>query len=375
MKLADRFNPDNQTLEFKNGRVFPIMEEDVARVLGLPIGDIPVPNVCEGIHRDKMNDYFQEFKAILAKRRKCPAVGAIPVWFWSDEVLRRVDVLSLIRRVMRKDGFMAPIKAYHDEIHTFLKRLKNLRKWDDDLSMLRDVQVQSPDGCERFGGKRLPCKEEGPSVHNLEIPFTDGGEKGVDDTNFLDENAHTHGDKEVNPIQGHVEAQTPGQKQVQGYHSRARDLIMMDELEHMEEGKLHPKRHIFHPDFAINLVNANDSNFNTYMRDACDVNKVHYDIRKCNMWNNLFTLLNDGQGVSRHTADEFEIVYPKVPQQDNGHDCGICLIKFMELWKGRMVSVELETDNMNNIRRSILYSLFTDERNEQRDSILAAINN
>jgi len=64
MKLADRFNPDNRTLEFKNGRVCPITEEDVARVSGLPIGDIPVPNVCEGIHRDKMNEYFKEFKGI-----------------------------------------------------------------------------------------------------------------------------------------------------------------------------------------------------------------------------------------------------------------------------------------------------------------------
>ena len=64
MKLADRFNPDNRSLEFKNGRVCPITEEDVARVSGLPIGDIPVPNVCEGIHRDKMNEYFKEFKGI-----------------------------------------------------------------------------------------------------------------------------------------------------------------------------------------------------------------------------------------------------------------------------------------------------------------------
>ncbi|KAH7837361.1 hypothetical protein Vadar_012962 [Vaccinium darrowii] len=406
----------------------------------------------------------------------------------------------------------APIKAYHDEIHAFLKRLKNLRKWDDDLSMLRDVQVRSADGSQRLGGN----KEDGPSVHNSEaggqkmadvvdftndnnqsprakdvipkegqvdetpeIPFTDQGEKGVDDTNFLDETLHTDGDKEVTPIQGQLEAQTPApylapppfkvqkmtpeQKKIvdfliskpkadgptsadetcikivgpkwplnfndvhrpfrpRGLVSKlvihtVRNLIMMDELQHMEEGKSQPKRHIFYPDFAINLVKDNHLNFNTYMRDACDVNKVHYDLilpvllgdgetghwfcvavnlvdlrvevldsmKSADLtdrwstietiWNNLFALLNDGEGVPRHTADEFQIVYPKVPQQDNGHDCGIYLIKFMELWKGRMVSAELESDNMNNIRRRILYSLFMDERNEQRDSVLAAINN
>ncbi|KAH7850077.1 hypothetical protein Vadar_027577 [Vaccinium darrowii] len=88
MKLADRFNPDNQTLEFKNGHVCPITEEDVARVSRLPIGDIPVPIVCEGMHGDKMNGYFKEFKGI-----KLSALRDVVLKKKSDDKFQRVYML------------------------------------------------------------------------------------------------------------------------------------------------------------------------------------------------------------------------------------------------------------------------------------------
>jgi len=37
----------------------------------------------------------------------------------------------------------------------------------------------------------------------------------------------------------------------------------------------------FQLELQINLGKATDLKFNAYMRDACDVKKVHYDVRKC----------------------------------------------------------------------------------------------
>ncbi|KAH7835086.1 hypothetical protein Vadar_022762 [Vaccinium darrowii] len=89
--------------------------------------------------------------------------------------------------------------------------------------------------------------------------------------------------------------------------------------------------------------------------------------------NNFFELVNNGQQVLTHTAEEYEIEYPQVQQQDNCHDCGIYVIKFMDLWKGRMASAELDHETVTDVRRRILASLLMDEMNEQRESIIQAV--
>ncbi|KAH7858250.1 hypothetical protein Vadar_021730 [Vaccinium darrowii] len=58
MELVERFNPKNQTLEFRNGLRCRVTEEDFARVLGFRIGHIVVPTECEDIHRDKVEEDF-----------------------------------------------------------------------------------------------------------------------------------------------------------------------------------------------------------------------------------------------------------------------------------------------------------------------------
>ncbi|KAH7840715.1 hypothetical protein Vadar_020594 [Vaccinium darrowii] len=209
----------------------------------------------EGIHRDKMNDYFKEFKGIklsalrdVVLRKKsddkfqraymlfalgcflCPTqkdvvsrlfpgvvtdeMEKIKRYKWPEFVLNWLVEEIRNYKIKASKGpscsaqgvggalfiLMAPIKAYHDEIHAFLKRLKNLHKWDDDLSMLRDVQVRSLDDCERLGGKRLPCKKAPNEPDVQEV----GGEKMANVMDFLDDNNQSPHDKDVTPKEGQV---------------------------------------------------------------------------------------------------------------------------------------------------------------------------
>ncbi|KAG5513037.1 hypothetical protein RHGRI_038544 [Rhododendron griersonianum] len=58
MHLVQCFNPETCSIEFRRGVVVHITEEDVARVLGMPIGDTPVPTECLESHRRKIQQDF-----------------------------------------------------------------------------------------------------------------------------------------------------------------------------------------------------------------------------------------------------------------------------------------------------------------------------
>ncbi|KAG5556930.1 hypothetical protein RHGRI_007238 [Rhododendron griersonianum] len=58
MHLVQCFNPETCSIEFRRGVVVHITEEDVARVLGMPIGDTPVPIECLESHRQKIQQDF-----------------------------------------------------------------------------------------------------------------------------------------------------------------------------------------------------------------------------------------------------------------------------------------------------------------------------
>ncbi|KAF7144198.1 hypothetical protein RHSIM_Rhsim05G0131400 [Rhododendron simsii] len=59
MHLVQCFNPETCSIEFKRGFVVHIIEEDVARVLGMPIGETPVPTECLESHREKIEEDFK----------------------------------------------------------------------------------------------------------------------------------------------------------------------------------------------------------------------------------------------------------------------------------------------------------------------------
>ncbi|KAG5562415.1 hypothetical protein RHGRI_005224 [Rhododendron griersonianum] len=58
MHLVQCFNPETCSIEFRRGVVVHITEEDVARVLGMPIGDTPVPTECLESHSRKIQQDF-----------------------------------------------------------------------------------------------------------------------------------------------------------------------------------------------------------------------------------------------------------------------------------------------------------------------------
>ncbi|KAI8527538.1 hypothetical protein RHMOL_Rhmol12G0083100 [Rhododendron molle] len=64
MHLVQCFNPETCSIEFRRGVVVHITEEDVARVLGMPIGDAPVPTECLESHRRKIQEDFNGVKAL-----------------------------------------------------------------------------------------------------------------------------------------------------------------------------------------------------------------------------------------------------------------------------------------------------------------------
>ncbi|KAI8567878.1 hypothetical protein RHMOL_Rhmol02G0155500 [Rhododendron molle] len=65
MRLVQCFNPETCSIEFRRGVVVHITEDDVARVLGMPIRDTPVPTECLEAHRQKIEDDFKGgFKGI-----------------------------------------------------------------------------------------------------------------------------------------------------------------------------------------------------------------------------------------------------------------------------------------------------------------------
>ncbi|KAE9463061.1 hypothetical protein C3L33_05032, partial [Rhododendron williamsianum] len=68
MQLVQCFNPDTCSIELRRGIVFPITKEDVARVLGMPIGDTPVPTECLESYRQKIKDFEGCFKGIELSR-------------------------------------------------------------------------------------------------------------------------------------------------------------------------------------------------------------------------------------------------------------------------------------------------------------------
>ncbi|KAI8531104.1 hypothetical protein RHMOL_Rhmol11G0111200 [Rhododendron molle] len=68
-KIGAMFNPETCSIELRRGVVFPITEEDVARVLGMPIGDTPVPTKSLESHRQKIEEDFKGgFKGIEISR-------------------------------------------------------------------------------------------------------------------------------------------------------------------------------------------------------------------------------------------------------------------------------------------------------------------
>lgn len=61
----------------------------------------------------------------------------------------------------------------------------------------------------------------------------------------------------------------------------------------------------------------------------------------------------------------FKIAYPRVPKQSNTVDCGVFVIKFMEIWHfGADLRKDFSAEDIPNIRIQIVNDLLMSEHNK-----------
>ncbi|KAJ9691348.1 hypothetical protein PVL29_013505 [Vitis rotundifolia] len=66
---------------------------------------------------------------------------------------------------------------------------------------------------------------------------------------------------------------------------------------------------------------------------------------------------------------EYEFVVPEVVQQLNSTDCGIFVIKFMQLWSNGGLSRAIANDKVIKCREKILTQLIMSPENEVRENV------
>ncbi|XP_059595793.1 uncharacterized protein LOC104880291 [Vitis vinifera] len=70
---------------------------------------------------------------------------------------------------------------------------------------------------------------------------------------------------------------------------------------------------------------------------------------------------------------EFEFVVPEVVQQLNPTDCGIFVIKFMQLWSNGGLSRAIANDKVIKYREKLLTQLIMSPENEVRENVYQAM--
>ncbi|KQK18714.1 hypothetical protein BRADI_1g44245v3 [Brachypodium distachyon] len=74
-------------------------------------------------------------------------------------------------------------------------------------------------------------------------------------------------------------------------------------------------------------------------------------------------------GLPSQRFDEYGILYSRVPKQNNGHDCGIFVMKFMEQWDPRnQPSCAFSKDDIPSIRVKICNEIMFSKHNVQEDA-------
>ncbi|KAI8524119.1 hypothetical protein RHMOL_Rhmol13G0124800 [Rhododendron molle] len=111
MRFVQCFNPETCSIEFRRGVVVHITEDGVARVLGMSIGDTPVPTECLEAHRQKIEEDFK------GGRRDCFFFGGMEIILLleRDEVRKEEGVREKARRET-----IAEAEAQHSPAVLFL---------------------------------------------------------------------------------------------------------------------------------------------------------------------------------------------------------------------------------------------------------------
>ncbi|XP_027935603.1 putative ubiquitin-like-specific protease 1B isoform X1 [Vigna unguiculata] len=110
------------------------------------------------------------------------------------------------------------------------------------------------------------------------------------------------------------------------------------------------------------------------MHDKFSTSKKNLDDATKRRFEELLVLMNPG---STKENVSITLVYADVPRQKNIHDCGIYVLKYMEIWDGSVkwqdkTMPDYEYKEMVQFRQSLLCGWVQHPRNEVREEILKA---
>ncbi|XP_027935606.1 uncharacterized protein LOC114190775 isoform X4 [Vigna unguiculata] len=147
-------------------------------------------------------------------------------------------------------------------------------------------------------------------------------------------------------------------------------------------------RHIFSPQFMIFAPTIFEEHWSCYvlepkdktlyvldsMHDKFSTSKKNLDDATKRRFEELLVLMNPG---STKENVSITLVYADVPRQKNIHDCGIYVLKYMEIWDGSVkwqdkTMPDYEYKEMVQFRQSLLCGWVQHPRNEVREEILKA---
>ncbi|KAK9288665.1 hypothetical protein L1049_017126 [Liquidambar formosana] len=84
----------------------------------------------------------------------------------------------------------------------------------------------------------------------------------------------------------------------------------------------------------------------------------------------LCIMLKELDGGDRVSLDDFNVVHPQLPKQDNGYDCGVFLIKYLKSWDGAM-PLTLNAVKMDKYRFKIVAAMILDDNNAEKANIVS----
>ncbi|KAE9467038.1 hypothetical protein C3L33_01052, partial [Rhododendron williamsianum] len=406
MQLVQCFNPETCSIELRRGVVVPIIEEDVVRVLGMPIGDTPVPTKCLESHRQKIEEDFNggfkgieifklenviregqtDGRATKGHGRKAEGVGGslfllmviyfdlnpldveigkepqAPIGLWTKELMD-------IRITKEPEDKPICIDMYKELMCQFVTNSKSLHQMD--AAMGEPVAGSPIVGSPQDGPRPEPVEDEGHSpqfTENFELHHIKEEEEG----DQIEERGIRLRRFISRPSSPPEPPRVP---------TTTAKCLIMDDMD----------------DDIMDEVQSDK--FSNVLRVDCDPIKVGYEVLKCDMlflpvlqsehWYCVCISLVESRiyilDSMKHTIENLEQLEQVDILQKNlfallnkrrtrSHDCGIYVMKFVDRWDGRTYPpVELQGHHIPNIRKRLLLDLFMDENNKERDSILKVI--
>ncbi|KAG5516646.1 hypothetical protein RHGRI_037396 [Rhododendron griersonianum] len=320
MHLVQCFNPETCSIEFRRGVIVHITEEDVARVLGMPIGDTPVPTECLESHRQKIQ---QDFHGGYKEIKIVELENEIKKQSTDGSFHRAFMLFTLGCLLCPTTKEVVGSRLFPGVVANDLQTLKTY-KWpafvlDWLVNEIRNYKVRVTN---KSGGK---AERVGGSLFLLMVIYFDLNPLDVEVGNELDPpigswtkefiDVRISKEMEDMPIEDSVFSQFPphnlkNQICIDMYKEHMRQFIKNskflhemdasmgepvgegegDQIQEKGEGEeeedgdqIKETRDEIEEEGESNLLATKSDEFSTVLRDDCDPDKLGYDLLKCDM--------------------------------------------------------------------------------------------